>query len=303
MSDLSVGVEALRRPIMPLIRYIIDKYLPPRPFEPAQLAEMPDEMEVDELIYTNVAEKLADYLEPLTRFYGPNADAARTCGRIVVDHHLSPIKPDLVWPYIFHQDVIRIELEKINTILCGQAGCVDCCVGPTDENNALFFELPLAEDEIDRFALPRVDSPATRGTSAMAETSLEFDGEPFYLRPAALYRWQDHWSLILPKKGPCPNLDSRVGLCRVYMHRPLVCRLPQIFPLVTEQVYDPEFVRTQAAAQSIPLDSLTDTDHVLIIQKGILGILDCPYVRKYSEEIYNYALKNGLDPLFRWDKK
>jgi Fe-S-cluster containining protein len=106
----------------------------------------------------------------------------------------------------------------------------------------------------------------------------------------ALYHWQNGWSLILPEGSVCPQLFPDTKRCTVYEKRPEVCRKPQIFPYVLEKTPD---TAKRSDGVIIP---------VYMARNKVLAVWDCPYVRKYQDEIGAYVEMSGLTPIFKKSK-
>ena len=184
------------------------------------------------------------------------------------------------------QQILSQELAEINSLLCGSEHCDLCCIGPHESARQEFFEIPLQESEKDMFTIPQINSTASRSHSANGEKTLKQDGRPFYQRDdPALFHWQHGWSLILPRLASCPQLDDK-GRCLIYPQRPLVCRQPQIFPYLLE-----------SAAQQAESDQ-----PVFIARRKLLAIWDCPYVKKFQDQIADYADLCGLETIFKENK-
>ncbi len=76
----------------------------------------------------------------------------------------------------------------------------------------------------------------------------------------------------------------------MYRDRPGVCRKPQIFSYVLEEI--------QAAVGDTgkaPIPAFT-------AQKKILAVWDCPYVQELRDEIGAYAQICDLEPVFKTNK-
>ena len=97
--------------------------------------------------------------------------------------------------------------------------------------------------------------------------------------------------MILPKDTQCPTLDISTGCCRIYPHRPEVCRRPQIFSYVLEHAPDLDI---EYDGRVLP---------TYIKQNKLLAVWDCPYVKILKDEIAQYAEICGLEPIFRENKR
>jgi Fe-S-cluster containining protein len=286
----------LEHPVLPLFRIIQFVYLT-GPF--ARVEEIFDEL--SEPIETNTAryEDPPAFLEPylpimkqIEQFKNPDKEKARTMP-MLVDREGKPANRFSVMESWVGQQLLVKELDGINSMLCWPYACVLCCVGPDyggdgpgseKRMNQDFFEIPLTRRETALFDLPKIDTEQTRSCSANSEPSLQVEGRPFFQGPAAIYNWQGGWTMILPRRSSCPQLDGRRRLCRVYEQRPAVCRKPPIFPYLLEK-------KQQDGKAAV---------HV--VQNKLLAVWDCPYVQKFKEEIAGYAEVCGLEPVFMENK-
>lgn len=203
---------------------------------------------------------------------------------IVVDPGGTQLEPMTAITAMVQQQVLVNELAEINSSLCSPCECTLCCIGPSEDMEQRFFEIPLQEDEIKLFPVPSY-SKIGRQHLAMDEPSLIVAGKPFYKQKApVLFHWQNGWSLIMPINTSCPNLENMTGRCRVYPERPEVCRRPQIFPYILE-----------------PFNHSEDKP-VYRLRQALLAILDCPYVSALKEEIAAYGAACELEVIFKQNK-
>ena len=93
-----------------------------------------------------------------------------------------------------------------------------------------YFEIPLADSEVDLFRLTRIDTEESRTKTTQTLPPLQVNNVEFSQCGMGLYHWQNGWSLILPEGTVCPQLAKDTKRCKVYAKRPEVCRKPQIFP-------------------------------------------------------------------------
>jgi Fe-S-cluster containining protein len=114
---------------------------------------------------------------------------------------------------------------------------------------------------------------------------------PFYKNEMALYHWQNGWSLILPEGSICPKLLADTKRCMIYKKRPEVCRKPQMFSYVLEKTSD---TAKRSDGELIP---------VYMARNKVLAVWDCPYVRRYQDEIGAYVEMSGMEPVFKKSKK
>ncbi|WP_153305762.1 YkgJ family cysteine cluster protein [Desulfogranum mediterraneum] len=283
---LTQGMELLRRPVLPLVS-MVEFFLLTGDFAVVGevIEQLPDPIETEYARYDDPAALLAPYLEPLQWLI----EVSRSAELPFTVQDVAGEELDLMSAAtaIVDQRILTAELEQINSLLCAPCGCTLCCTGPEAAMKQDFFEIPLQEEEVGRFAVEQLDSPASRRTTAHAEESLRVDGIPFYERPdSGLVHWADGWSLILPQGSRCPNLEAGSGRCLVYPDRPQVCRRPQIFPYILEPVRD---ARGQLLGQRL--------------RRSLLAVVDCPYVAALQDEIAAYAAASELELVFKRNKE
>lgn len=299
-NDLD-GIWMLKRPILPVVRMVQFLYLtgPFRNVAPI-LDELNEPIETEAAKYENPAELLKPYLPVMENFEVLKHKQHRLLPSLpaIVDEQLRPLGRIAAVQLWTSQQVLTMELERINSLLCGSCHCVICCIGPdhgltpgsTKKMKQHFFEIPLTEKETDLFDLARVDDARSRKRSANSEPPLTRDNKPFYETGPALYHWRDGWSLILPRHGACPHLDTEKGACRIYSQRPEVCRRPQIFPYALEK-------RTASGRHDGGLE-----EPVFVAREKLLAVWDCPYVRAHKGKVAAYAEMCGLEPVFMENK-
>lgn len=282
---LTEGAALLQRPIMPLVSMVQFLFMTgPFTLVSEVIDELPEPIETDRTVYAQPRQLLLEYLDILAGLEALKAGIAQ--GPAVVDAEGNPVDESTAVAAVIHQQVLERELERINSLLCEPCGCKVCCVGPDESMEQEFFEIPLAQEELDLFQLARVDSGDSRARLANDPEELCLDGQPFYrLSDPVLIRWSSGWSLILPQSSICPNLEERGG-CRVYPDRPGVCRKPQIFPYMVEPV--------QVAGAETP---------VMRIRQSLLAVVDCPYVRELKQEIADYAAASELHLVLKQNKR
>ncbi|HIJ77785.1 MAG: YkgJ family cysteine cluster protein [Desulfobulbaceae bacterium] len=295
MNDLTAntkfqeGLHLLKHPLLPLVRIVQLLYLT-GPFERVApiLDELIEPIETATATYDKPGELLRPFL-PELEMMEPLKHPAPPTYRILAEN-LEELDQFEAMELMICQQVITKELEQINSLLCGTCGCTLCCVGPTADMGHDFFEIPLSAPETALFALARIDNDDSRKLTANSEKVLQVNDTPFYQNQPALYHWQQGWSLILPKKSRCPNLDAASGGCMIYPQRPGVCRKPQIFPYALERAAEHDRIED-------------DHDLAAYIGRGkLLAVWDCPYVRELKDEIATYAELCGLEPVFKENK-
>lgn len=282
------GIALLKHPLLPLVRIIQLLYLT-GPFDEVEqiLNELNEPIDTEGVHYDNPGPLLRPLLPILKKIEALKTHRAQSC--IILDEDLAALDLFEAVDLQVTQQILEMELERINSLLCGPCGCTLCCTGPDAGMEQRFFEIPLDEQEKELFSLTQVDSQTSRQSNPQDEDPLQVDNRPFYESPPALYHWHSGWSLILPTDTACPNLDSATGGCTIYPRRPQVCRKPQIFPYALER--SPE--HDQSEEGTLP---------AFIARRKILAIWDCPYVRELKDLIANYAELCGMEPIFKQNK-
>ncbi|MDX1776465.1 MAG: YkgJ family cysteine cluster protein [Desulfobulbales bacterium] len=296
------GLSLLKRPVLPLVNMVQFLYLT-GPFATIEdvLARLTKAVELAGIRYGNPQETLKPYADILKEFAVLKGKKKLTASLpFIVDEKNEPVAKRQALELWIKQHVLSRELERINSLLCKPCGCVLCCTGPNSEFDEAsgykgvmkqeYFEIPLEESEADLFALPRVDTPDSRSATARSEPPLQIDNAPFYKQKMALYHWKNGWGLILPAGAVCPQLAADTKRCTVYEKRPQVCRKPQIFAYILEKTPD---TAKRSDGVLIP---------VYMARSKVLAVWDCPYVRKFQDEIGAYAEMGGLEPVFKKSK-
>ena len=300
--DAAEGLDLLKRPVLPLVNMVEYLYLT-GPFKKIYevLSRLTKPLELEGVQFENPRHMLKPYETVLQEFEVIKGEKKLSVSLpFIVDEKQKPLAKRQALEVWIKQQILSQELERINSVLCGPCGCVLCCTGPNSEFDALsgfrgevkkeFFEIPLKRSEVDIFALKRVDSEDSRQLTAQSDPSLQLEQKPFYKHEMALYHWQNGWSLILPEGSVCPQLFPDTKRCTVYEKRPEVCRKPQIFPYVLEKTSD---TAKRSDGVLIP---------VYMARNKVLAVWDCPYVRKYQDEIGAYVEMSGLTPIFKKSK-
>jgi Fe-S-cluster containining protein len=296
------GLSRLKKPVLPLVNMVQFLYLT-GPFETIDevLGRLSKAVELEGVLYGNPQQLLKPYAALLREFEvikGKKKLAAPL--PFIINEKDEPVAKRQALELWIKQQVLGQELETINSLLCGPCGCVLCCTGPNsgfDEASGFkgrmkqeFFEIPLADYEIDLFGLNRVDTEDSRAMTAQSDPPLQMGQTPFYKHEMALYHWKNGWSLILPEGSICSMLAADTKRCAVYAKRPEVCRKPQIFAYVLEKTPD---TAKRSDGVLIP---------VYMARNKVLAVWDCPYVRKFQHEIGAYAEMGGLEPIFKKSK-
>jgi Fe-S-cluster containining protein len=289
--EAAEGLDLLKRPVLPLVNMVEYLYLT-GPFKKINevLSRLTKPLELEGVQFENPRQMLKPYETVLQEFEVIKGEKKLSVSLpFIVDEKQKPLAKRQALEVWIKQQILSQELERINSLLCGPCGCVLCCTGPNSEFDALsgfrgemkqeFFEIPLKGSEVDIFAL-----------TAQSDPSLQLEQKPFYKHEMALYHWQNGWSLILPEGSVCPQLFPDTKRCTVYEKRPEVCRKPQIFPYVLEETAD---IAKRSDGVIIP---------VYMARNKVLAVWDCPYVRKYQDEIGAYVEMSGLTPIFKKSK-
>ena len=300
--EAAEGLDLLKRPVLPLVNMVEYLYLT-GPFKKTNevLSRLTKPLELEGVQFENPRQMLNPYETVLQEFEVIKGEKKLSVSLpFIVDEKQKPLAKRQALEVWIKQQILSQELERINSVLCGPCGCVLCCTGPNSEFDALsgfrgemkqeFFEIPLKGSEVDIFALKRVDTEDSRQLTAQSDPSLQLEQKPFYKHEMALYHWQNGWSLILPEGSVCPQLFPDTKRCTVYEKRPEVCRKPQIFPYVLEKTSD---TAKRSDGVLIP---------VYMARNKVLAVWDCPYVRKYQDEIGAYVEMSGLTPIFKKSK-
>jgi Fe-S-cluster containining protein len=292
------GLRLLGQPVLPLFRMVQFIYLT-GPFTEVEqvIAQFTEPVETKTARYEDPATILAPYL-PMMKGIEPLKSTEGHAVPLIVDAQSKPVNRFTAMESWIGQQILEMELEKINSLLCGPNACVLCCVGPdyglaSDAGRQMtqdFFEIPLTGQETAHFELPKIESEETRSRTANMEPALHVDGRPFYEQGPAIYHWQNGWAMILPARSACPQLDGEGHICRIYPQRPAVCRRPQIFPYLIEK----------SDAQSS--DYRQGPNSVYATRQKLLAVWDCPYVRNFKEEIAAFAAACRLEPVFMENK-
>ncbi|MFZ5775506.1 MAG: YkgJ family cysteine cluster protein [Thermodesulfobacteriota bacterium] len=268
----------LGTPILPLVRIVHFLYLS-GPFDRVEpiLDELREAVEMETATYPDPGQMLRPYLPHLRLLEELKSPGSLALPDIVDENDEKMDRFEAI-ELLMGQRILEQELETINSLLCGPRGCTLCCVGPDEEMDQEFFEIPLSVPETARFDCPVIDTAESRGKDLYASGPGSSE--------AVISHWQRGWSLVMPKGTRCPNLDAASGGCRIYAERPQVCRKPQIFSYLLEA--RPEHTR--------------DGRETFVARRKLLAIWDCPYVRELQDQIGAYAQLCGLEPVFARNK-
>lgn len=279
------GIDLLNQPVMPLVSMVQFLFMT-GPFATVKevVEELPEPIETDRTLYEKPKELLSRHLDTLAGFEQMKEGTFELPS--VIDEENNEVDPFTAGLAVIQQRLLTAELEKINSVLCGPCGCTLCCVGPEDSMEQEFFEIPLDLSELELFSADRCDNEESRSRLPMDDVELHWEGRPFYKVPEpSLFHWKKGWSMILPKGSICPNLNGK-GQCLVYNDRPKVCRRPQIFPYMVEE-----------------LEKGQDAKPVVRIRQSLLAVVDCPYVKVLQDEISEYAAASELHLILKQNKQ
>jgi Fe-S-cluster containining protein len=296
------GLRLLKKPVIPLVNMVQFLYLTGPVISVGEiLGHLTKSVELEGIEYDVPQQFLKPYESLLTEFEVLKGKKKLTVSLpFIVNEKQEPVVKRQALELWIKQQILSLELARINSMLCEPCGCVLCCTGPNSEFDEAagykgrmkqqFFEIPLEESELDLFPVERVDTAESRTMTAQSEPSLQVNRLPFYQQNMAIYHWQNGWSLILPENSVCPQLSPDSKKCLVYSKRPEVCRKPQIFAYVLEKTPD---VAKRSDGTLIP---------VYMARNKVLAIWDCPYVRRFQDIIGTYAELSGLEPVFKKSK-
>ena len=281
-DQFQAGLALLKTPVLPLARLVQILFVT-GPFSSVAdvIAELNEPIETNASRYDDPQAVLMPYLDILEEYQRLKSHEPLPCNILEADR--SPVDfMESVDLWTSHE-ILRRELETINSLLCAPCGCTLCCIGPDDSDQQSFFEIPLSKKESDLFALQRFDTPEIRQLTANSNTIFTIEGKSFFDNEPAIYNWQSGWSMILPKGSSCPKLLDN-GRCTIYSDRPDVCRRPQIFSYILEE------------------STTAEQESTCTAQRKILAIWDCPYVKQFKNEIATYAEICDLEPVFKENK-
>jgi Fe-S-cluster containining protein len=282
---LSAGLQLLAHPVLPLVSMVRFLFFT-GPFATVAevIAEMPEPIETPFASYENPRKLLGRHTQALELLESVKAGGMPETHVLTIEGE--PVDTMTAVSSLCLQSILTDELEEINSLLCGPCGCRLCCIGPSSSMRQDFFEIPLQDLEVALFDIKSCDTAASRSRRSMDEFALVEENVPFYKRTEpGLFHWQDGWSLILPKSSQCPHLEAENGRCLVYDDRPEVCRRPQIFPYIVEQVAGAD---TRKPGYRL--------------RNAILAVIDCPYVALLQDEIAAYGAACELEVIFKQNK-
>ena len=277
------GLHLLRHPVRPLLS-IVEFIYHTGAFSSVEevLELLPENIETESALYTKAKEHLRPYLRVLQ---GCNARKTAEQEQLpqVLDDNNQVLGSAATLSALLAQQILELELERINSLLCGAHHCTLCCTGPDASMRQEYFDIPLQTGEENLFAGVKQRDGEDEGAQLqpldiLADQLHEGGCE------AVLIKHQQGLSLVLHRGSHCPALDPE-GRCTIYADRPRVCRKPQIFPYLLEEEKDS-----------------TGGGPVFRLRNTLLAVMDCPYVQQLQEDIAQYAAASELELVFRTNK-
>ena len=103
-------------------------------------------------------------------------------------------------------------------------GCTQCCVGVFAINQLDALRLKRGLAWLERESPARAAAVRARALDSIARLSPDFPGDPVAgildESERGIERFED-----FANDEPCPALDPETGLCELYEHRPMTCRV------------------------------------------------------------------------------
>jgi Fe-S-cluster containining protein len=114
--------------------------------------------------------------------------------------------------------------RKSGPWLACRPGCTQCCIGVFAINQLDALRLRRGLAQLEKKDPERSNGIHQRALEAVARLAPEFPGDPttgvLDDSEDALRRFEE-----LGNDEPCPALDPQTGLCELYEHRPMTCRV------------------------------------------------------------------------------
>lgn len=114
--------------------------------------------------------------------------------------------------------------HKSGSWLACRPGCTQCCIGVFPINQLDALRLNRGLRKLGKDSPQRAAAIRERARESIARLSPDFPGNPVTGilddSEEAADRFED-----LGNDQPCPALDPRTGLCELYEHRPMTCRV------------------------------------------------------------------------------
>lgn len=114
--------------------------------------------------------------------------------------------------------------RKSGSWLACRPGCTQCCIGVFPINQLDALRLNRGLRKLGKDSPQRAAAIRERARESIARLSPDFPGNPVTGilddSEEAADRFED-----LGNDQPCPALDPRTGLCELYEHRPMTCRV------------------------------------------------------------------------------
>lgn len=146
-ENLKQGLELLKQPVLPLVS-MVEFFLLTGDFATvAEIVEqLPDPIETAYARYDQPAELLKPYLEQLETLLALQQGAEPSWP--VITENGEEVDLTTARTALVDQKILTMELEAINSALCGPCGCTLCCVGPDRDMEQAFFEIRCARAKL-----------------------------------------------------------------------------------------------------------------------------------------------------------
>ena len=114
--------------------------------------------------------------------------------------------------------------RKSGAWLACRPGCTQCCIGVFAINQLDKVRLGRGLGELEKRSPERAAALRERARDSMARLSPDFPGD---LRTGILDETENGAERFeeFANDEPCPALDPQTGLCELYEHRPMTCRV------------------------------------------------------------------------------
>ena len=115
-NDLTDGIELLKQPVMPLVGMVQFLFMT-GPFAKVSdvIGELPEPIETDRAVYATPRSLLSGYSEALARLESLKDGAAEE--PVVVDEANNPVDLHTAQTALISQEILKQELEPINSLL------------------------------------------------------------------------------------------------------------------------------------------------------------------------------------------
>lgn len=114
--------------------------------------------------------------------------------------------------------------RRSGTWLACRAGCTQCCIGVFPINQLDALRLKSGLGQLEKASPQRAAAIRERARASIGRLSHDFPGDP---GTGILDDCEDSAERFenLGNDEPCPALDPKTGLCELYEHRPMTCRV------------------------------------------------------------------------------